>query len=76
MRHARRFASPDAVANMRVGMTDARLFRHAGMPAVVYGPTARNMGGIDEYVTVQDVAKVFDVHLATASELLGVDGSS
>ena len=72
LKHARRFASAEAVANMRVGMTDARLFRHAGMPAVVYGPRARNMGGVDEHVYVQDVAKVFDVHLATAAELLGV----
>jgi succinyl-diaminopimelate desuccinylase len=72
LKHARRFAFAEAVANMRVGMTDTRLFRHAGMPAVVYGPRARNMGGVDEHVYVQDVAKVFDVHLATAAELLGL----
>lgn len=72
LKQARRFASPDAVANMRVGMTDARLFRHAGMPAVVYGPTAHNMGGVDEHVVVEEVKKVFDVHLGTAAELLGL----
>jgi succinyl-diaminopimelate desuccinylase len=73
LRHARRFASADAVANMRVGMTDARLFRHAGMPAIVYGPRAWNMGGVDEHVLVQDVLQVYEVHLATAAELLGLD---
>lgn len=72
LRHARRLAATDAVANMRVGMTDARLFRHAGMPAIVYGPRARNMGGVDEHVFAQDVAQVFEVHLATAADLLGV----
>jgi succinyl-diaminopimelate desuccinylase len=73
LRNARKFASADAVANMRVGMTDTRLFRHAGMPAVVYGPKARNMGGVDEHVVASEVTTVFDVHLATAGELLGVD---
>lgn len=72
LRHARRLAAPDAVANMRVGMTDARLFRHAGMPAIVYGPRARNMGGVDEHVLVEDVLQVYEVHLATAAELLGL----
>ena len=71
LRNARKFVDAEAVANMRVGMTDTRLFRHAGMPAVVYGPTARNMGGIDEHVVAAEVAAVFDVHLATASDLLG-----
>lgn len=70
--HARRWAAPDAVANMRVGLTDARLFRHAGMPAVVYGPTAHHMGGADEFVSVSEVLQVFHVHLAVASELLRV----
>lgn len=45
LRHARALAFPDAVANMRVGLTDARLFRLAGMLAVTYGPCAHGMGG-------------------------------
>ena len=72
LRHARRVVAPDVVANMRVGLTDARLFRHAGMPAVVYGPRAVNMGGTDEHVFATELAQVFDVHLAVARELLGV----
>ena len=74
LRHARRLAEPDAVANMRVGLTDARLFRHAGMPAVVYGPTAFNMGGVNEYVLTAQVIQVFEVNLAVAGELLGLSG--
>ena len=72
LKHARRYVSPDAVANMRVGMTDTRLFRHAGMPAIVYGPNARNMGGVDEHVVAAQLGQVFDVHFATAAELLGL----
>ncbi len=72
LKHARRLVSPDVVANMRVGLTDARLFRHMNIPTVVYGPTAYNMGGVDEYVEVAELAQVFDVHLAVASELMGV----
>ena len=71
LQHARRIVTPEVVANMRVGLTDARLFRHAGMPAVVYGPRAMNMGGTDEHVFAQELAQVFDVHLAVARELLG-----
>jgi succinyl-diaminopimelate desuccinylase len=72
LKHARRLAAADAVPNMRVGLTDTRLFRLAGMPAVVYGPRALNMGGADEHVLVDDLRQVFEVHLATAAELLGV----
>ncbi len=70
LQHARALAEPDAVANMRVGLTDARLFRHAGMPAVVYGPTAFRMGGVDEHVIAEQVTQVFDVHLAVVAELM------
>ena len=68
LQHARRIVSPDVVANMRVGLTDARLFRHQGIPTVVYGPTAYNMGGVDEYVEVRELAQVLDVHLAVVRD--------
>ncbi|MET4578937.1 ArgE/DapE family deacylase [Ottowia thiooxydans] len=73
LKHAREKVAQDAVANMRVGLTDARLFRHAGMPAVVYGPTAFNMGGVDEYVLVDQVESVCQVQLAVAKELLSIE---
>jgi hypothetical protein len=31
------------------------------------------MGGVDEHVVAAQVANVFDVHFATAAELLGVE---
>lgn len=68
LKHARRIVSPDVVANMRVGLTDSGYFRHRGIPTVVYGPTAYNLGGVDEYVVVSEVAQVFDVHMAVVRE--------
>jgi acetylornithine deacetylase/succinyl-diaminopimelate desuccinylase-like protein len=68
--------APGAVVNMRVGFSDARFYRLAGVPSVVYGPTPHNMGGPDEYVTIDDLAAVFYVHAMTAYDFLagGAEG--
>jgi succinyl-diaminopimelate desuccinylase len=46
----------------RVGASDARLFRAAGMPTVVYGPAANNMGSPDEFVSCDDLLATAQVH--------------
>jgi acetylornithine deacetylase/succinyl-diaminopimelate desuccinylase-like protein len=56
--------------NMRVGASDARLYRAAGCPSVVYGPTPYNMGGPDEYVLLDELATVTRVHALTALDFL------
>ena len=56
--------------NMRVGGSDARLFRMAGLPAVVYGPTPHGMGGADEWVDLVELDQVARVHAYTAFDLL------
>ncbi|MBE9604882.1 M20/M25/M40 family metallo-hydrolase [Acetobacteraceae bacterium H6797] len=56
--------------NMRVGGSDARWFRMAGLPTVVYGPTPHNMGGADEYVLVEELEQVARVHALAAFDLL------
>jgi acetylornithine deacetylase/succinyl-diaminopimelate desuccinylase-like protein len=56
--------------NMRVGGSDARLFRRAGIPTVVYGPTPFNMGGADEYVLLHELQTVARVHALTAFDFL------
>jgi acetylornithine deacetylase/succinyl-diaminopimelate desuccinylase-like protein len=56
--------------NMRVGGSDARLFRRAGIPAVVYGPTPFNMGGVDEYVLLDELEVVARVHALAAFDFL------
>jgi len=53
-------------ANMRVGFSDARFYRHAGIPAVVFGPTPHGMGGPDEQVTLADLDAVVKVHALIA----------
>ena len=58
------------VTNMRVGGSDARVFRAAGIPTVVYGPTPFNMGGADEYVDVDELESVMRVHALTAFKFL------
>lgn len=62
--------------NMRIGFSDSRFYRQHGVPSVVYGPTPHNMGGADEYVTIDDLFAVFYVHAMTAFDyLLATDGT-
>jgi succinyl-diaminopimelate desuccinylase len=56
--------------NMRVGGSDSRHFRLAGMPTVVYGPTPHNMGGADEYALVDELQAVAAVHAMAALDFL------
>jgi acetylornithine deacetylase/succinyl-diaminopimelate desuccinylase-like protein len=54
------------VANMRVGASDARLYRMFGVPSVVYGCTPFNMGAPDEYILVDELIAVAKVHTLAA----------
>jgi acetylornithine deacetylase/succinyl-diaminopimelate desuccinylase-like protein len=56
--------------NMRVGGSDSRWFRLAGIPTVVYGPTPHNMGGPDEYADIAELGIVSRVHALTAFDYL------
>jgi acetylornithine deacetylase/succinyl-diaminopimelate desuccinylase-like protein len=56
--------------NMRVGGSDGRLFREAGCPTIVYGPTPYNMGGPDEYVLLSDLDAVMRVHALAGLDFL------
>ncbi|GGC56091.1 hypothetical protein GCM10011504_38070 [Siccirubricoccus deserti] len=60
---------PCAVS-LRVGGSEARLFRMAGLPAIVYGPTPHNMGGADEYVLAEELAQVSQAQALTALDFL------
>jgi succinyl-diaminopimelate desuccinylase len=44
------------VATMRVGASDARLYRRAGVPSVVCGLTPNNMGAPDEYAEIRELS--------------------
>jgi acetylornithine deacetylase/succinyl-diaminopimelate desuccinylase-like protein len=56
--------------NMRVGGSDSRWFRMAGIPTVVYGPTPYNMGAPDEYADISELGIVSRVHALTAFDFL------
>jgi succinyl-diaminopimelate desuccinylase len=50
--------------------TDSRVFRRAGMPVAVFGPTPYFLGGANEHVTVRDYLDVIRVHALSALEFL------
>lgn len=56
--------------NMRVGASDARLYRLRRVPSIVCGLTPHNMGGPDEYVTLDDLFAVCYIHTMTAFDFL------
>ncbi len=70
VKHAGIATSGKVAANMRPGFSDARFYRAAGIPSVVYGPAPNNMGGADEYVLLEDLRAVFAVHVRVAAEYL------
>lgn len=57
------------VFNMRVGASDARLFRLAGIPTAVFGPTPHGMGGGDENVVLAELFAVADALAVAVREL-------
>ncbi|WP_046863838.1 M20/M25/M40 family metallo-hydrolase, partial [Microvirga massiliensis] len=58
------------VTNMRIGASDARLYRMAGVPSIVYGCTPFNMGGPDENVLIDELVAVACVHALVAFDFL------
>jgi succinyl-diaminopimelate desuccinylase len=58
--------------NMRVGASDARLYRMYGIPSVVFGPTPYNMGGPDEHIRVDELINIAKVHALAALRYLSV----
>jgi succinyl-diaminopimelate desuccinylase len=60
----------DAVANMRVGGSDTRIFRLAGIPSVVVGCTPFGMGAEDEYILVEELQQVTQIQVLAAYDFL------
>jgi succinyl-diaminopimelate desuccinylase len=58
------------VVNMRVGASDARLYRRAGIPSVVCGLTPHNMGSVDEYVDINELMALGEILALTAFDYL------
>ncbi|WP_439576778.1 M20/M25/M40 family metallo-hydrolase [Elioraea sp.] len=70
-RSAARVLGTEPVLNMRVGASDARLFRLAGIPTAVFGPTPYGMGGGDEYVLIPELIAVAETIEAASRDILG-----
>jgi len=47
------------------GGTDCRFWRLLGVPAVSYGPKVYGMGGVNERITLEDLATTARVHIGT-----------
>jgi succinyl-diaminopimelate desuccinylase len=58
------------MASMRVGASDARIYRMFGIPSAVFGCTPFNMGGPDEHVLIDELVAVAQVHALTGLDFL------
>jgi succinyl-diaminopimelate desuccinylase len=63
----------EPVVNMRVGASDARLYRPAGVPSVVCGLTPNNMGAADEFVLLSELTALGEVLALSAWDVLAMD---
>jgi succinyl-diaminopimelate desuccinylase len=62
--------SQTPVVNMRVGASDARLYRAADIPTVVCGLTPYNLGGPDEFVDIDELVIAAKIHTLAALNFL------
>ncbi|MEZ5842736.1 MAG: hypothetical protein R3D27_03255 [Hyphomicrobiaceae bacterium] len=60
-----------AAINMRVGASNARLWRRAGMPTIVCGLTPHDLGASDEHLEIAELPARAAVHALTAARFLG-----
>lgn len=61
----------EVATNMRVGASDARLYRLLkNVPAVNCGLHGYNLGGPDEYIEIEDLIKLATIHTLTAYDYL------
>jgi succinyl-diaminopimelate desuccinylase len=72
-RAAKEILTTPPVINMRAGASDARHYRHFGIPSVIFGPTPFNMGGPDEHVLIDELLAVAKVHTLAAFDFLTKD---
>jgi succinyl-diaminopimelate desuccinylase len=60
----------DPAVTMRVGASDARLYRPAGVPSIVCGLTPNNMGAADEFVLVPELTALGEILTLSAWDML------
>lgn len=67
---ASRVLKRPVAVNMRVGGSDARLWRRAGIPTIVSGLTPYNLGAPDENLDVDELCQVAAMQMITAANFL------
>lgn len=68
--NARAISGIEPVPVVSLGGTDARLWRYRNVPAIVYGPSPIEMGGVDESVGVEEFISIVKTHLASAYDYM------
>jgi len=61
----------EPVPAVSLGAIDCKHWRHAGVPAYVYGPTPSNMAKADEWVDIEEYLHVVRSHALAAASYLG-----
>ncbi|WP_120502394.1 M20/M25/M40 family metallo-hydrolase [Roseovarius sp. EL26] len=60
----------EPAVTMRVGASDARLYRYAGVPSVVCGLMAYNLGAADEHIMLDELYALVDIFALSAHDYL------
>jgi len=70
IRNAVRVSGVEPAPIIGLGATDARLWRHAGIPAFIYGPSPTGMGKADEFVRIDEFVHIAKTHALAALDYL------
>ncbi|QRM33055.1 ArgE/DapE family deacylase [Microvirga sp. VF16] len=70
IRNSKRVSNIEPAPIIGLGGTDARLWRHAGIPAFVYGPSPSGMGTVDELVRIDEFMHIAKTHTLAAFDYL------
>jgi succinyl-diaminopimelate desuccinylase len=65
----------DSAVNMRIGASDARLYRAAGIPSLVCGLTPHNLGAADEFVEIDELKALGEIFTLSAFDFLNSQAS-
>lgn len=60
----------ESAINMRIGASDARLYRAAGVPSLVCGLTPHNLGAADEFVEIVELKALGEIFTLSAFDFL------
>lgn len=59
-------------SDMRIGGSDARLWRRAGFETVVLGLTPHNLGAPDEHLSIEELGPLTEIYFLATQRFLGI----